>query len=261
MRLPTAGPTKVLALGVYPSAFHVAWSPPSSLDPRSTSDRRRPFIASLAVDVEPVVFWDGQDPSAEVLLQRWKKAVAFDDDRHGRVSLGTNGPSGDGLIGNVLDRLGVKPDEVAFTDAVPWFMVKGGKGSQGDAIATRFAPLAPTLEVHPGSLPPRPAPRALVALCAGDRRASLRREILQSEAPLVVTLGQEALAALCAVDDGAGPEGCQRELAPDGYGQVGSVVIDGRALDLLPLVLPGFQRQTKRTEWVEAFETWQAPKP
>ena len=34
MRLPASGPVAALVVGVYPTAFHVAWSPPRELDTR-----------------------------------------------------------------------------------------------------------------------------------------------------------------------------------------------------------------------------------
>ena len=55
MRLPTQAVDAVV-IGAYPSAFHVSWSLPPELDPRPVDARRRAFISSLAVDVEPTVF-------------------------------------------------------------------------------------------------------------------------------------------------------------------------------------------------------------
>ena len=101
---PAHGDAELLVIGVYPSAFHVAWSPPPAADPRDGSKRSRPFVGSLAVDVEPVVFWDGLNPSPADLLVQWKAMVKFDPERHGTVRLGTNGPSGAGLVEHYLGR-------------------------------------------------------------------------------------------------------------------------------------------------------------
>jgi hypothetical protein len=256
MRRP-AGPVKAIVVGVYPSAFHVAWSPPARLDPRETSTRRRPYIASLAVDVEPVVFWDGLDPSPTALLEQWKTDIGFDDARHGSVSIGTNGPSGAGLARDVLRPLGFAAHEVAFTDAVPWFFVKFGRGSQGEAIRDRFGPVAEALQLHPGLLPKRPSTRQLVALAASDpRRESLRGEITTAGTSLVITLGQEALDAVREVADEC--VGVQERLTTGGYGQEGTLTIDSTQHRLLPLVHPGFQRQTNRADWKAAIDRWSA---
>lgn len=74
-------------------------------------------------------------------------------------------------------------------------------------------------------------------------------------APLVITLGQEALAAIrCVADEVIG---VQHMLAPDGYGRIGELGIDGRRFALLPVAHPGFLRQTKRPQWLAAFGHWE----
>jgi hypothetical protein len=260
MRLPTRGPAQALVVGVYPSAFHVAWTPPAHLDPREGNVRARPFIRSLAVDVEPKVFWDDSDPAPAEVSASWKTGSQFDDGAHGTVSIGHNGPSGAGLVTKALQPLGLDPSAVAFTDAVPWFFVKGGEGSQGDAMRSRFAPIAEGLEVHPGSLPPRPSSAKLVDVAASEgRRDTLRREVIDAATPVVITLGQEALEAMRRVADGV--DGAQERLTPSGYGALRSLTIDGHVYGLLPLVHPGFERQTNNDTWKKALVAWTAQAP
>src|SRR3954469_22340227 len=139
MRRPDA--CDAVVVGVYPSAFHVAWSPPPDVDPRPQDKRAHAFVSSLAVDVEPTVFWDGVDPAPTALLAEWREAVGFDDERHGFVRPGHNGPSGNGLTTDVLAPLDLAPERVAFTDAVPWFFVKHERGGQAAAITARFNPI------------------------------------------------------------------------------------------------------------------------
>lgn len=256
MRTPSKT-ARALVVGVYPSAFHIAWSPPAHLDPRPGHERRRPFIGSLAVDVEPVVFWDGITPSPTDQLARWTAAVGFTD-AHGTATIGNNGPSGAGLVTNILQPLGLDDDEVAFTDAVPWFFVKEGSGSQGDAARTRFAPIAAAINAPLSTLPTRPTPRQLVRTADSEpRRTSLRRELVDSSAPLVITLGQEALDAVRSVADHCA--GTQQRLAStDEYGTRGNLTIHGHQMQLLPLVHPGFQRQTKRPDWLQQLARWTA---
>jgi len=256
MRLPSTHAC-ALVVGVYPSAFHIAWSPPPQLDPRPAEQRRRPFIGSLAVDVEPVVFWNGRTPTPQALLSKWKDAVGFTD-AHGTATIGNNGPSGAGLLVNVLQPLGLSDDEVAFTDAVPWFFVKDGPGSQGDAARERFGPIAKAINAPMSTLPTRPSARQLVRLASeGPRRDTLREELVNAGAPLVITLGQEALDAVRGVTDRC--SGTQDRLAPtDDYGTRGKLVIDGHTIVLLPLVHPGFQRQTTRPDWKRQLAHWAA---
>ena len=247
MRRPVR-PARALIVGIYPSAFHVAWSPPGTTS-------RRPLIGSLAVDVEPTVFWNGAEPSPEVLLDQWKTEVGFNESRHGTVSVEHNGPSSLGLERNVLIPLRLADDEVAFTNVVPWFFVKSGRGSKGEAIKQRFEPFGIENGVDPGSLPPRPTPHQLVEIARSDnRRDSLRAEILEADAPVVVTLGQEALDSVRAVTDRCA--GVQSRLAPAGYGTRGEVVIGSTTFELLPLAHPGFVRQTTRADWKDALAQW-----
>lgn len=201
------------------------------------------------------MFWDGTVPTAANELARWKAAVSFDEDRHGAVSVGHNGPSGAGVVKEMLTPLGIDAADAAFTDVVPWFFVKHGKGSQGEAIKNRFNPVAEELRCRVGDLPPRPSATGLVHLAATEpRRTTLRAELLEANAPLVLTLGQEALSALRAIADSV--SGVQERLAPDGYAVVGELVVDGQRFDLLPLVHPGFQRKTQHEKWRLTLAAW-----
>lgn len=237
-----------------PSAIHIAWTPPSAVDPRDAGGRSRPLIGSLAVDVEPTVFWDGLAPSPADELARWRAEVDFEPVTHGTATLGTNGPSGAGLIDTVLTPLGLDAASCAYTDAMPWYFVKYDKGGQGRAIRDRLAPIAQTLGVHAGSIPARPSRRVLVELvCGTARRDLLRAELIEADPPLVITLGQEALDVMSAV---ATTSGVRQQLSPDGYGAVGVVALDGRRIPLLPLAHPGFVRQTKNEAWRLALASW-----
>ena len=257
MRLPVAHDPKALIVGVYPSAFHISWSPPDRFDTRDDAKKRHPLIGALAVDVEPVVFWDGVEPSPVAELQRWKAALGFDESVHGVATLGNNGPSGASLVKHILDPLGIDPASAAFTDVVPWFFVKKGANSQGEAMSTRFAPKAELIGVHEGSLPKRPTTRQLVEIAASDeRRDSLRQEILDARAPLIITLGQEALDSVRAVADEI--TGVQARLQPGGYGRAGHVVIAGTRTTFMPLVHPGFRRQITDAQWRDALDSWTA---
>lgn len=244
MRLPTHGPAAALVIGVYPSAFHVTWR------------YARTKIAALAVDVEPNVFWNGHDnPAPKDVFDSWKSSVAFRDE-WGLVSLGHNGPSGNVLETEILRPLGLDPEAIAFTDAVPWFFVKGGKGSQGEAISMRFAPFAAEAGVHPGSLPSRPSEAELVRIATQTaRRESLRDEILRAGAPLLITLGSEALAAVRGIANSV--EGAQSALQVDGYGAVGGVTVASRTMAFRPLAHPGLLRQIPDANpWKKAHLHW-----
>jgi hypothetical protein len=245
MRMPVGGTAVALVIGVYPSAFHVTW--------RHEGKR----IAALAVDVEPAVFWNGKQPTPSAVFEDWKASVDFRDE-WGMVSEGHNGPSGDVLENEILQPLGFDPEAIAFTDAVPWYFVKGGKGSQGAAIKKRFAPFAVELGLHPGSLPSRPSQADLVKIVTDtERRESLRDEITRAGAPLLITLGSEALAAVRGIAESVA--GVQTTIQIDGYGAVGEITVAGRTMAFRPLAHPGLLRQKHNKDpWKKAHLHWRA---
>jgi hypothetical protein len=255
-----SGRAKALIVGVYPSAFHVKWHIPKELDDR-TPARRRLFVSSLAVDVEPTVFWDGKSPAPEKLLKDWEDDCFKSE--WGTVRPGSNGPSGVGLLNTYLAPLRLGANQVAMTDVVPWYFAKGGSDSQGAAI-DRLKRLNERLNlgIDAGDLPKRPSPRDLVRCATSEpRRSALRREVLDAGAERVITLGQEALDALRGVADGVA--GVQAKLTHgDDYGREGTLKIDGHELRLIPLVHPGRLRQTaaagegERASWRATHDAW-----
>src|SRR5688572_9595447 len=91
------GQRNVFVLGAYPSALHVAWTPPSASGARS--------IRALAVDNEPEPFWDGSDEADQIKV--WKDAVDWLPS-WGEVAPveQLNGSSGTWLADKVLEPLG-----------------------------------------------------------------------------------------------------------------------------------------------------------
>ena len=240
--------TRVLVIGVYPSAMHVRWRRPDNVG-------GRPTVSGLAVDVEPVVFWDGESPSPHDLLNDWKDSVGFNDD-WGRVEPGLNGPSGRVLETEYLEPLGLTPSNTSYTDLIPWFFVKSGAGSQGAAIAERFNPWATQYGAPTSSLPPRPTPKQLVGLLdPSGRRESLRDEIISINPDTILTLGQEALDGLRVASDECRP--AQERLAPDDqYGRSGSATIANHQFEFMATAHPGLLRQTRRADWLSAHQNW-----
>ena len=246
-RVPS-GPTRVLVVGVYPSAFHVRWWRPDAVE-------SRPTISSLAVDVEPVVFWDGQEPSLKELLDDWVKSVGFTQ-RWGRAAPGHNGPSGQRLRVDYLEPLGLDETNTAYTDLIPWFFVKAGAGSQGRAISERFEPWAVAHEAPTSTLPERPSPKRPVDLVnSSGRSKKLRTEITMIRPEVVLTLGQEALDGLTAIADHI--DLAQTHLTPDdAYGRPGTATIDDTQFTVIAVAHPGLLRQTTRGDWKSAHARW-----
>ncbi|HSY25231.1 MAG TPA: hypothetical protein VK841_24065, partial [Polyangiaceae bacterium] len=131
-------------IGVYPSAWHIAWRAPKELVAQGMSGA----VAALAVDVEPTVFWDGNADDFGESLARWKRDVGFLDGKHGEVlpaSPTTNGSSGEKVVRHYLEPLGISADRATFTDVYPVFLVKTSNGKrreQGDAIREEYDTIA-----------------------------------------------------------------------------------------------------------------------
>ncbi|KAA1426894.1 hypothetical protein [Nocardioides antri] len=143
MRPASEGQAQVLVVGVYPSAFHVRWWA------LGNDDLRRPTIGSMAVDVEPEVFWTGDrtPQAAQDHIAAWRKhvqaATGIDPGENAKVGPGTNGTSGRTVQERYLDCLGVTPGQTAFTDVYQAFLLKRGAAARrvgGTAIDDDYAP-------------------------------------------------------------------------------------------------------------------------
>lgn len=233
----------VVVVGVYPSAWHVAWrAPPHLVKPGASGG-----VAALAVDVEPTVFWDGNADDYGERLARWKAEVGFVDGKHGAISAKppkTNGSSGDKVVRHYLTPLGLGAERTTFTDVYPVFLIKSASGSrreQGDAIRAEYDSIAPAMGLPTCTLPARIARAKLPALAAAEFADRLLADLDASRGPLVITLGEEVWATFMAIERLQARPPCTRfdELYGDTYGQTGKVNVAGRELTWLPLVHPG----------------------
>ncbi|SMO58431.1 hypothetical protein SAMN06273567_102375 [Geodermatophilus aquaeductus] len=222
-------------LGVYPSALHVRWTHP------------RFRIAAVAVDQEPWPFWDGRDEGERV--DRWCEAVDWREE-WGRASpVGRmNGSSGRVVDERVLAPLGLDFNSVWLTDVLPFFHVHRGPGTQGAAMAERYDVFAREHGLPEHLLPDRPSPARLVEQALRTESQRLVDELIESRSPLLVTLGDEALAVAAALLTG----GLPRRLTRTGYGSRHRVDLGGRTLDVLPLVHPGQRSQL----WARTHDDW-----
>jgi hypothetical protein len=239
----TANRSDAVVVGVYPSAWHVAWRAPESL----VAEGRRGAVAALAVDVEPTVFWDGDADDFGGRLARWKREVGFLDGKHGiisPVSPATNGSSGEKVVRHYLSPLGISAASATFTDIYPVFLVKTAKGTrreQGDAIRDEYDSLAPRMGVPVCSLPHRIPSARLPGLAASTFGERLVADLSAAAAPLVITLGEEVWDTLLVIPSlrARPPRERFTDLYGDAYGATGSLTLKGRPVAWLPLVHPG----------------------
>lgn len=230
-------------LGVYPSALHVRWS---------CGDIN---VQALAVDVEPTVFWDGAD--ADERVAAWKTAVGFLAE-WGTVTSAGNGTSGERLNTQILDPLGVDPADVWFSDLVPWFFVKKRAGTsqprqQLDAINEDYAPFAARVGLPAAHLPARLSEAKLTAYAVENRRDHLRRELLESDTRVLITLGEEPRHVIERIADRvAGRVTSPLTAAMARYEDAGALTIEGREIEWWALKHPG----QRKAEWMSLHQRW-----
>ncbi len=223
-------------LGVYPSALHVRWTHPQYR------------VAALAVAPEPWPFWDGADEDERV--SAWRDQVGWQEpwgkaEPAGRL----NGSSGQAVRDRVLQPLGLALDTVWLTDALPFFHVHRGSGTQGAAMSERYDAFARDAGLPLHNLPDRPSVDALIRRSVEQEGQRLTAELTESGTPLLITLGNEALAVAAALLQ----EDLPSKLRQDGhYGSRLSVRVAGRALEVLPLVHPG----QRSDAWQAAHQRW-----
>ncbi len=240
---------EVVVIGVYPSAWHVAWRAPEerrSRAPASGPAPRSGAVAALAVDVEPTVFWDGDADDFGERLLHWKEQVGFVEGRHGSISPkspSTNGSSGEKVVKNYLSPLGIDALRATFTDVYPVFLIKSSAAArreQGNAIRDEYDSIAERMGTPRCSLPPRIASHRLPLLAASTFGHRLVADLSAAAAPLVITLGREVWDTLLAISAlNARPPRDRFEDLYTAYGSVGSLTVDGREVVWLPLVHPG----------------------
>jgi len=243
-------PARTLVIGAYPSAFHVSWTAPRFAHGGEGTGR----VRALAVDVEPEVFWQGNEAGGAELLEAWLKEVDFQEGdepgQHGHIDSrlpAANGSSGRKLLERYLQPLGLKPDEVTFTDIYPVFMVKSGapgKRDLGDAIRIEYNSIAEQMGREPSHLPGRISPATLPLRAAKEFGDRMRKDLLDASPELVITLGEEAWQTVNIVFglDAHSPVSYFEALHGEAYGRPGTIRSGSHVAKWLPLVHPGLLR-------------------
>lgn len=234
-RPAASGSARVFVLGVYPSALHVRWARPDG----------KVHVQSLAVDDEPEVFWDGADAVERV--EQWKQQVGWQRS-WGSATPSGNGTSGRGVLRDVLEPLGIAPEQSFFTDCYRRYLVKHGTGSQGAAMDRAYAPFAAARGLPLMHLPERPTDSALVRTAIAEDGGEIVAQLEESGADLVVTLGQPAADVLAAVTGAARPV-LRRDMS---YGLERRLRAGRRLTRWLPLKHPG----QRSPAWEQHHQLW-----
>ena len=206
-------PKKVFILGVYASAVHVKWMNPEG----------KTLINALAVASEPEIFWRGN--GAGEIINRIKLP-----EQAGKLTVADekfNGPSGRALDSEYLTPLGLSREDSWLCDLVPYSMLNPGQEAallRNEHIFNEFGLKKPLM---------RTATKENRKI--GEKRVSeIVREIRQSKAEYLITLGNEPLINFVKFYN---PD-IKVLNQKDPYGTIRDISIDGIPMELLALVHP-----------------------
>lgn len=209
-------PKKVFILGVYASAVHAKWLRPDD----STA------VRALAVASEPYIFWRGDNVEGIIGQIQMPSAVGKLLPAQSKF----NGPSGIALDNHFIHPLGLTREDVWLSDLVPHSCLNPG---QKKAIEREYKLLMTQHNLPPATLPPVPK-----QLTDETRRREILGEIKDSQAEILVLLGDEPIRwFLNAYHDRwetLGDFGRTNEH----YGQLHSTSLNGHSIKVLPLVHP-----------------------
>jgi hypothetical protein len=232
----------LFVLGAYPSALHVAWTPPAPF--------RR--VAAVAIDNEPTPFWTGE--KAQQLVDAWRQAVAWRP-AWGRVTIppGLNGPSGVSVEADVLGALGFARADTCISDCLDTYYASTGLMTR---ITDTYAPFAVQHGVPPALLARHPSETEIVRAARERHLARLLRELESTQPDTLVTLGNAALRVArellaVAADRDPGP---RLSPDPDRYGRAVEARLSGRIVRWFPLAHPAAPEayQDAHARWRDA---------
>jgi len=232
---------RVFVLGVYASAVHARW----------VGKDGRQKIGAIAIASEPEIFWRGSRDVAQKIIS----AIRLPSAGHlAAANDQLNGPSGKALDELFLMPLGLSRDDAWLCDLVP-HSCKNEK--QVIALQREYDPVRESL-----GLPNYDWPSLPRKLTDPVRRMEIERELLDSGADTVVTLGDQPLKWFTSFY-GTSAELSAYGKSPNEYGQLHSMTVAGRKFNLIPLVHP---RQAARlgshsADWADLHDAWVTSPP
>lgn len=231
-------PKKVFVLGVYASAVHAKWKKDNNI-----------VCQALAVASEPRIFWDGNPDEARAIISRI----------HIPEELGTlepagnhlNGPSAKVLDDHILRPLGFTRSDAWLCDCLPETRLNP---SQAKVIEERYDPLIEVYGLNEVTIPRRPS-----VFCDEKRAEEIADELLQSQAELIVLLGDIPIEQFLRKVSDVSYSTLQEYADQYGYGNLSDAVIRGKIFRVLPLAHP---RQigalgAHSEKWHQAHAEWE----
>lgn len=208
---------KVFVLGVYASAVHARWKKDGRI-----------VCQALAVASEPRIFWDGDAAEARQIIGKISMPPELGTLEPAGAQL--NGPSAKVLDEHILAPLGFVRNDAWLCDLLPETRLNP---SQVKALQEKYAPLIASHGLNPVTIPKRPS-----VFCDAIRSRAITRELLESEAPLLVLLGDIPIREYLNREAQVDFTSLQSYVDRYGYGTKVTVTIGGRTLQVLPLAHP-----------------------
>ena len=210
-------PKKVFVLGVYASAVHARWKKDGKV-----------ICQALAVASEPRIFWDGNVDEAKRIIAEVNipKELGILEP----ASRQLNGPSAKVLDENILAPLGFSRADAWLCDCLP---ETGINPSQAKVIKEKYNPFMEQYGLNSVTIPNRPT-----AFCDEVRSEEITEELLQSEADLLVLLGDIPIAQYLNRVADVPYTTLGEYVNLYGYGNPTETVIGGKQIKVLPLAHP-----------------------
>ncbi len=217
LRQEDKSPKKVFVLGVYASAVHARWKKDGEV-----------ICQALAVASEPRIFWDGNEQEARKIIDAVnipKELGVLEP-----ASRQLNGPSAKVLDNNILAPLGFKREDAWLCDCLPETRINS---SQAKAIREKYNPLIEQYGLNSVTIPARPS-----YFCDQKRSEEITQELMQSEAELLVLLGDIPIAQYLKKVADVPYSTLGEYVDLYGYGNCTETIICGKNIKVLPLAHP-----------------------
>lgn len=210
-------PKSVFVLGVYASAVHARWKKDGNM-----------ICQALAVASEPRIFWDGDEDEAAEIIKRICISPELGILEPAGKNL--NGPSAKVLDEDILKPLGFTRADAWLCDCLPETRLNA---SQQRVIQEKYDPVREQYGLNPVTIPKRPS-----VFCDEKRAEEITDELMESEAGLLVLLGDIPIAQYLNRVANVPFQSLQEYCDLYGYGAKTEVEIRGKIIEVLPLTHP-----------------------
>ncbi len=217
LRQEDKSPKKVFVLGVYASAVHARWKKDGKV-----------ICQALAVASEPRIFWDGNPEEAKKIIDAVN--IPHELGILEPASRQLNGPSAKVLDENILAPLGYTREDAWLCDCLPETRINPG---QAKAIREKYNPLIEQYGLNSVTIPERPSD-----FCDQKRSEEITAELMQSEAELLVLLGDIPIAQYLKKVADVPYSTLGEYVDLYGYGNPSEAIIGSKRIKVLPLAHP-----------------------